>query len=360
MPQPIGAPWSPARPTRLRARRGSLGALGLSLALAAGTLSACSSSSGSVETPNLKVGYVNGLGATTFLIGMSKNYFSQSGLNISYQAYNTDVDLSKALKDGSIQIGLGDYTSILDTQATDSIAASVQVIGEAYSSGDDTIGLVARSGSTLANEQATTVADGIAATTVSVAVPTYDSPEYVALAAWAMAEQSPIQYKLGTVHPVTGDPDPADTAQQITTAVSSGAAATGVLQEPYLTQALETGKVVELANLSSGTAADMPVSGYFALTKFTDANPDTIATFDAALAEAQTTGTSRVSIENALEQSQSMKSDLAVTAEIGNFPSTVVPATIDNVLSLMNAAGLSTGTHSSGTLTSSGTTTTTG
>ena len=39
MPQPIGAPWSPARPTRRRARRTSLGALGLSLALAAVTVS---------------------------------------------------------------------------------------------------------------------------------------------------------------------------------------------------------------------------------------------------------------------------------------------------------------------------------
>ena len=357
MPQPIGAPWSPARPTRRRARRTSLGALGLSLALAAVTVSACSSSSGSVETPDLKVGYVDGLGATTFLIGMKAGYFNQNGLNVSYQEYNSDVDLSKALKDGSIQIGLGDYTSVLDSQASGSVAASVQVVGEAYSSGDDTIGLIARSSSGLANESATTVAAGISGTEVSVAVPTYDSPEYVALAAWAMTQQSPLQYKLGTVHPVTGDPNPADTAQQIITAVSSGADATGVLQEPYLTEALETGKVVELANLSSGTAADMPISGYFALTKFTETNPNTIATFDAALAQAQTAGASRVSIENALE-SQSMKDDLAVTAQFGNFPSTVVPATIDNVLTLMNGAGLSTGTLSSGTLTSSGTTTT--
>ncbi|MBR7839159.1 ABC transporter substrate-binding protein [Actinospica durhamensis] len=357
MPQPIGAPWSPARPTRPRARRRSLGALGLSLALAAVTVSACSSSSGSVETPDLKVGYVNGMGAATFLIGMKAGYFNQNGLNVSYQEYNSDVDLSKALKDGSVQIGLGDYTSVLDTQASGSIAGSVQVVGEAYSSGDDTIGLIARANSGLANEPATTVAAGIANAHVSVGVPTYDSPEYVALAAWAMSEQTPLQYKIGTVHPVTGDPDPADTAKQIISAVSSGAYSTGVLQEPYLTQALETGKVVELANLSSGTAADMPISGYFALTKFTEQNPNTIATFDAALAQAQTAGSSRVAVEDALE-TQSMTNDLAVTVQFGNFPSTVVPATIDNVLTLMNGAGLSTGTLSSGTLTSSGTTVT--
>jgi NitT/TauT family transport system substrate-binding protein len=94
----------------------------------------------------------------------------------------------------------------------------------------------------------------------------------------------------------------------------------------------------------------MPVSGYFAMTKFTEANPNTIAAFDAALAQAQALGTTRVNIEQALE-TQSVSAQLAATSSFGNFPTSVVPATIDNVLSLMNSAGVQTGTLSSGTLT---------
>jgi NitT/TauT family transport system substrate-binding protein len=353
MPQPIGAPRSPARPApRSRTRRRSLGALGLTLALAAGTVSACSSGSGSVETPDLKVGYLNGLGAATFLLGIKQGYFNQGGLNVSYQAYNSDVDEEKALKDGDIQLALGDYTSFLDTQGS-SVASSVQVVGEAYSAGQNTIGLITASGSSLSTTDLSDVAAGIAGSKITVAVPTYDSPEYVALAAWTMAEQKPMPFKLGSVQPVSGDPDPAGTANQIIASISGGSAQTGVLQEPYLTKALESGKVVELANLSSGTAADMPMSGYFALTKFTQQNPNTITAFDAALAQAQAMGSTRVAIEQALVQSESVSGQLAATAQFGNFPSTVVPATLDNVLSLMNSGGLETGTLSSGSLTGS-------
>lgn len=349
MPQPIGAPRS-ARPARSRARRTRLGALGLSLAVTATALTACSGGSGSVETPDITVGYINSLGAAPFLLGIKQGLFNQGGLSVSAQAFNTDADLEAALADKKIQIALGDYTAILDNQNS-KVSSQVQVVGEAYDAGSDTFGLVAaRDNSHLASEPGTDLAGSIAGADIKVSVPAFDSPEYVALAAWAMSEQSPLPFKMGTVHTVTGDADPATTAKQTETAVTSGAVSVGVLQEPYLTDALESGKLVELANLSSGVAADMPVAGYFALTKFAQTNPNTIATFDASLAQAQALGESRVSIESAL-QAQAIKPELAATTQIGNFPSIVVPATIDNVLSLMNAAGLTIGTLSSGTLT---------
>ena len=350
MPQPIGAPRS-ARPVRSRARLTRLGALGLSLTVAATALTSCSSSSHSVETSDITIGYVNSLGAAPFLLGIKQGLFNTGGLNVSDKAYANDADEEKGLKNGEIQIALGDYTSFLDNQNAARVAPLLQVVGEAYDAGSDTFGLVAaRNNSALSADPATTIAAKIAGATITVSVPAFDSPEYVSLAAWAMSEQAPVPAQQSNIHPAPADADPAAAAKQVLSNIASGSSAAGVLQEPYLTQALETGKVVELANLSSGTAADMPVSGYFALTKFTQANPNTIAAFDAALAQAQALGDSRVSIEQALE-AQAVDDTLAATTQIGNFPSIVVPATIDNVLSLMNAAGLQIGTLSSGTLT---------
>jgi NitT/TauT family transport system substrate-binding protein len=350
MPQPIGAPRR-ARPARSRARLARFGALGLSLAVTATTLTACSSGSASVETPDLTIGYVNTLGAAPFLLGIKQGLFNQGGLNVTDKEFATDADEEKALKDGQIQIALGDYTSFLDNQNAARVAPLLQVVGEAYDAGSDTFGLVAaRSNTSLSAATGPTIAYKIANADLTVSVPAFDSPEYVSLAAWAMSEQSPLPAPQATVKTAAADADPAAAAKQIMNNISSGVSSAGVLQEPYLTQALETGKVVQLANLSSGTAADMPVAGYFALTKFTQSNPNTIAAFDAALAQAQALGDSRVSIEQALE-AQSVDATLAATTQIGNFPSIVVPATIDNVLSLMNAAGLQIGTLSSGTLT---------
>lgn len=352
MPQPIGAPRGPVPPARSRARRTSLGALGLALALTATAVSGCSGGSGSVETANITVGYLSGLGAAPFLLGIKQNLFSQNGLNITPRPYNSDKDEEAALKSGDIQIALGDYTVFLDTQQSP-VASSVQVVGEAYSAGSNTIGLIAKSGSAASTQAAITLAHEISSGNTTVSVPSTDSPEYVALAAWAMTEQSPMATKLSSVDSIHSDLSPADAAKKIADDVASGADATGVLQEPYLTQALESGKVVEAANLSAGTAADMPVSGYFAMTKFTQANPNTITAFDGALARAQALGGTRVNIEQALTN-QSVTAQLAATTNIGNFPTAVVPATLDNVLSLMNGAGLQTGALSSGTLTTTG------
>jgi NitT/TauT family transport system substrate-binding protein len=307
-----------------------------------------------VETANITVGYLGGLGAAPFLLGIKQNLFSQNGLNITPKPFNSDKDEEAALKSGDIQIALGDYTVFLDNQQSP-VATAVQVVGEAYSAGSNTIGLIAKSKSAVSTQTAITVAHDIAGGTTTVSVPSADSPEYVALAAWAMTEQAPMATKLSSVSTIETDLSTADAAKQITNNVASGADQTGVLQEPYLTEALETGKVVEVANLAAGTAADMPVSGYFALTKFTQTNPNTITAFDGALAQAQSLGGTRVNIEQALT-TQSVSPALAATTNIGNFPTAVVPATIDNVLSLMNGAGLQTGALSSGTLTTTGTT----
>lgn len=350
------APRSPSSPPRPRAWRRTLGALGAVLALTA-TASACSSG-GSVEKPDLTVGVVDGLGAATVSLGVQQGVFSRAGLTVTLKPMHSDAEAEAALKDGSIDIAFGDYSEFLDVKNKASVATQIQVIGEGYDAGENTIGLVASSTDTSLQEAPLTGSNEslsyrISNADTSVDVPTADSPEYVALANWAIGEQNPLGLNLTTIH-ATQDSgqNSADNATAMRNQVTSGAVDTAVLQEPYLTEALETGKVTELANLDTGNADNMPIAGYFALTSMTQKDPNTIAAFQGALSDAQALGTSRVDVESALVKADAPVSpEVAATTSIGNYPTGLVAANISNALTLMGAADIQTTNLSATTLT---------
>jgi len=346
------APRSVAVPPRARAWRRSAGVLGGALVLAS-ALSACSSGNGSLEKSSLRVGYVEGIGAATINLGVSQQTFANVGLTVSLQPFASDSAEEAALQSGAIDIALGDYTEFLDTKSS-KVAGSIQVISEGYDAGDDTIGLVAASGSSLQGDSLTGdngLAADISNGDTTVDVPTTDSPEYVALANWQIAEQYPLGLGLSSIRTMqSADTDDADAATTMVQAVDSGSAQAAVLEEPYLTQALETGKVVEIADLDTGDANNMPIDGYFTLTTTASSDPNTIAAFQEGLAQAQALGQSRASVEQALTKG-GLSQQVAATTAIGNFPSGIVAANVSNVLSLMDSAQVQTSNLSASSLT---------
>ncbi len=185
---------------------------------------------------------------------------------------------------------------------------------------------------------------------VSVDVPDLASPEYLALASWAISEQNPLSLTAEKVNAAGTVSDGPTTAGAMINAVISGSVGTAVLQEPYLTQAIETGKVTEIANLDSGNAENMPVSGYFALRSTAQKDPNTVAAFQSALAQVQALGVSRVEVEAALTAAK-VSAQVASTTAIGNYPSGIVAANLTNVLSLMGSANLQTAGLDAATLT---------
>jgi len=346
---------SPSSTARPRAWRRTLGAVGVTLAVTAAA-SACSGGNGGLEKSALTVGVVDGIGATTFELGVDQRDFSAHGLSISIQHYHTDNQAEAALQKGEIDFAFGDYSSFLDNdKSANPVASKVEVIGEGYDAGENTVGLVTTPGSHLLIQTlggqggvSASFADG----SLSVDVPALDSPEFLALANWAILEQTPMNPGSQHVKAVGASADGATTAQTEINDVVSGAASAAVLQEPYLTQALESGKVTELANLDSGTAENMPVAGYFALSTTADSDPNTVAAFQAGLATAQAIGASRVQVEAALAKAN-VSAEVAATAAIGNYPTSIVQASLSNVLTLMGSADLPIGTQDAASLTGS-------
>ncbi|MBR7827478.1 ABC transporter substrate-binding protein [Actinospica sp. MGRD01-02] len=347
------APRSTGRPARQRSWRRRLGAYSGALALVGGLAGACSSGSGSVEKPNLNVGVVTGIGAATFELGVSQKLFDQSGLSLNVTDYSTDAAAEAALQKGQIDIAFGDYSEFLSSSG----ATSLQVVGEGYDAGENTIGLVASTSSSLKSTSLSGtngVSSQIANGGVTVDVPDLASPEYLALANWAISEQTPLNVTAQKVNSAGTNSDGPSTATTEINAVVSGSAGAAVLEEPFLTEAIETGKVVEIANLDSGNAENMPISGYFALRTTAQKDPNTIAAFQSALAQAQALGSSRVDVEAALTAAK-VSGEVAATTSIGNYPTGIVAANLTNVLSLMSSADLTTSSLDAATLTGTST-----
>jgi NitT/TauT family transport system substrate-binding protein len=343
-------------PPRPRAWRRTLGAVGAALAVTAAA-SACGGGSGGIEKSNLTVGVVDGVGAATFELGVQQNYFQQNGLSISINHYPTDAQAETALQKGSIDIAFGDYSSFLNESSSNPVSGKVEVVGEGYDAGTNTIGLITANGSSLLTDAlggTDGVSGKIAGGDLDVDVPQSDSPEYLALANWAIDEQTPLSLSLAAQHirAVGASTDGATTANTETTAVASGAVNAAVLQEPYLTQALESGKVTELADLDSGNVQNMPIAGYFALSTTAQNDPNTMAAFQAGLSSAQVLGESRIDVEKALTGAK-LSADVAATAAIGSYPTAIVQANLSNVLSLMSFANLQIGLQDAATLTGS-------
>jgi NitT/TauT family transport system substrate-binding protein len=335
-----------------RSWRRRLGAYGGALALVGGLTSACSSGSGSLEKPDLNVGVVTGIGAATFELGVNQKIFDQSGLNLNVTDYPTDAAAAAALQKGQIDVAFGDYSEFLNV-ATSPVATKLQVIGEGYDAGENTIGLVTSASSSLKGATlsgSSGVASQISNGSVSVDVPDLASPEYLALATWAISEQNPLSLTAQKVNSAGTSSDGPTTATAMINAVVSGSVGAAVLQEPYLTEAIETGKVTEIANLDSGNADNMPISGYFTLRDTAQKDPNTIGAFESALAQAQALGESRVAVEQALTTNK-VPATVAATTAIGNYPTSIVAANLTNVLSLMGSANLQTAGLDAATLT---------
>jgi NitT/TauT family transport system substrate-binding protein len=346
-------PFRPARPAR--SWRRTLGALGGTLALVAAA-SACSSGSGSLEKPDLNVGIVAGIGAAPFQVGDQQGAFTQNGLTLNVQPFPTDAAAEAALAKGEIDVAFGDYSEFLNEgpENASPVAAKVQVIGEGYDAGSNTIGLVAAKGSPLTNATLTGtggVASQISTGGLSVDVPDQASPEFLALSNWSIAEQQPLNLNTERIsNSASGQSSSAATASAMISAVTSGQANVAVLQEPFLTEALETGTVAEIANLDSGNAVNMPIGGYFALGSTVQKDPNTIAAFQAGLAQSQALGVSRVDVESALT-AEKVTHAVAATTAIGNYPTGIVAASLTNILSLMGSANIETAGLSAVTLT---------
>jgi NitT/TauT family transport system substrate-binding protein len=122
-------------------------------------------------------------------------------------------------------------------------------------------------------------------------------------------------------------------------ALERGDVDAAIMNEPFLTQALQTDGVTKLLSPFTGATANFPASGYIATKKFTEANPKTVAAFQRAMLKAVADTQERGKVESVVTKYVGVAANIAPLIALPDFPSTTDPTRFQRVVDLMHDVG---------------------
>ena len=113
--------------------------------------------------------------------------------------------------------------------------------------------------------------------------------------------------------------------------------------EPFLTGAEASDGAKEVVSSCDGPVADMPMSGYFATQSWAQQNPNTARAFQTALLKAQAYADANPgAVKSILPTYIKITPQAAAAVPLNNYPSTLDPAQLQKVITLMGSGGLPT------------------
>ncbi|TCO52445.1 ABC transporter substrate-binding protein [Actinocrispum wychmicini] len=123
------------------------------------------------------------------------------------------------------------------------------------------------------------------------------------------------------------------------TALERGNVDAAIMNEPFITQALQQNGVTKLLTPFTGATADFPTSGWVATKKFVDANPKTVAAFQRAMTKAYADTQDRKKVEEATTKYYGVTANVASLMTLPVYPTTTDPTRFQRVVDLMHQVG---------------------
>jgi len=284
-----------------------------------------------LEQSHITVGALPVIDDAALYLAGKLGYFRQVGLTVSIDPVTQSTQAIPDMLHGTVAVVAGaNYVSFFEAQAKGTV--SFKVLAEGVTCKPDTFGIAA-----LPSSGITKPAD-LAGKTVAVNLT--NNIQTLTLNAVLRADGvSP-----SSVHYVVV-PFPNMVAALKAHQVSAISAV-----QPFLTAA-EAGGAKEVVSSCDGPVAGMPLSGYFATQAWAQQNPNTARAFQAALLRAQAYANANpAAVKSILPTYIKITPQAAATVTLGTYPSTLDPAQVQKVLTLMQSGGLPTASLSAGSL----------
>lgn len=301
-----------ARESGLLSRRTLLAGMG------AFALSACtdnSSSPGTPETPEIRLGVLKVTDTAPLFVAEREGIFAKYGLRPRFVTMELTGDQRPDLEHGQADVTFDSWVTIFLNIAD---GADWVVLGEAYQAAPRTTGLV------------TAVAENQLKNVSSIKGKRIGVNNLRGLG--VLLTNSVLLTNGINPNEVRYVEMPFDS---LGTAVKDGAVDAAWMVEPYLTRSQLDNGCVLFADTAIGPTADFPQSGYACARSFAQKNPNTVRAFQAALAEAQQRALDRASIENVLPEYIQVSKNVAQLMALGAFPSTTLAIRPQRVADLM-------------------------
>ncbi|MEV6445873.1 ABC transporter substrate-binding protein [Amycolatopsis sp. NPDC051716] len=270
-----------------------------------------------LERTTLRVGVGNAIDTAPLRIAVAAGKFGSAGLNVQLVELGADDGLAK-LAAGDLDVTFASDIAMFRAAAG---GTALQLQGEAYTSGPNTMALV-----TLPNSDYT-VPTGKRSPKIAVNM----LDDVGALVARSVLVTAGVdQAKIKFV------PTPFDRMPQ---ALQAGDADAALMIEPYTTRAEKDLGAHILADGARGSTLDFPLSGYAAAKPFAQANPRTLRAFRTALSTAQQSATDPAIVRDALPKFSDIDATTAALISLGSYPVSLNGIRLQRVADLMHNSG---------------------
>jgi NitT/TauT family transport system substrate-binding protein len=318
---------------------------GLAVALLAvgcsssGSSNASSSASGSaspstakLEQTSITVGALPVVDSAGLYLAQKLGYFKQEGLTVKITTVAQSTQAIPDMLHGTIAVIAGaNYVSFIEAQAKGT--AQFKVLAEGVTCKPNTFGIAALPSSGI------TSAKDLAGKTIAVNLT--NNIQTLSLNAVLKADGvNPSKVKYVVV------PFP-----NMISALKAKQVAAISAVEPFLGGAIAADGAKQVVSSCDGPVADLPMSGYLSTSDWAQKNPNTARAFQTALLKAQAYADSNPSaVKSIIPTYSKVTAQQAAALPLNNYPSTLDPAQLTKVLSLMKSGGLSTGSATASTL----------
>lgn len=270
-----------------------------------------------LERTVLRVGVGNAIDTAPLRVAVAAGKFGQAGLNVQLVELGPGDGLAK-LTAGDLDVTFAGDVSMFRTAAG---GTPLQLQGEAYTAGANTVALVTLPGSEY------TMAGGKKAPKIAVNM-LDDVGSLVARSVLGTAgvDEAKIQFRQ-----VAFD--------QMPQALQDGTADAALMIEPFITRAEKDLGAHILADGARGATLGFPMSGYASTKPFAQANPRTLAAFRTALGAAQVSAADPAVVRDALPKFSDIDATTAALISLGSYPASLNGIRLQRVADLMHNSG---------------------
>jgi NitT/TauT family transport system substrate-binding protein len=295
----------------------------IAMAGIAAIVAACGGSSGSAspaspagpEKPNLVVAVVPAEAQAGLYIAQEKGLLTKAGLHVTIKPVVSALTVVPSLLHGSVDIAGGQYPSYIAAQAAG--ITKMHILAAGFALGPHVNEIVAPAGKihSLADLKGKTIAVNILNSVGSDLV-------YTSLKAHGI---TPAQVHLVAM------PFPA-----MLPALAAGKIAAAYETEPFVTEATQKYGDRELADMSSGSTQNFPLTGYGTLASWMAKYPRTAAAFTRAVEQGNAIAASdHAVLAQVLATALHLSPEVTRVMATGTFPASADPVQIQRVADLM-------------------------
>jgi NitT/TauT family transport system substrate-binding protein len=276
----------------------------------------------------ITIAAVPGVDNAPIYLAKKDGLFAAAGLkNVVIKTYSSQADELGALQSAQADIAASDYGSIFYQQAQ---SHNLRILGDGYDAGTGVLEILTLPGEIKTPADLVDQQIGLPADNVLPGSQRSNGPISLDAAAAAQVLRN---YVGNNAESVQWKPMPQ--AQEVTELEQKKLKAI-LVGEPYIYQAESQAGAIEVMDACSGSTANLPLTGYVAMSAWVKQNPAAVADFQQALGKAQSNASMTGQVQQLLPSETGMSAQYADLIAIGRYPTSTSVLDLDRVVRLMS------------------------